>query len=61
MSQEIPERKNIVEYADKEQLEILVDICSIIYIARNISLRQDIIIQQLERIDTLFRDKQNYN
>jgi len=63
MTEEIPQLETIVDYSDKDKLAILDDICSRIYIARNISLRHDIIIKQLERIDTLFRDNeiQNYN
>jgi hypothetical protein len=54
--------KNITDYTDKEKLQILHDICLLIYIARNISLRHDIILDQLSKIDILFRDNsENFN
>jgi hypothetical protein len=39
-----------------EQLLILKEICNKIYIARNISLDNEGVIEQLELIDNLFRD-----
>lgn len=54
--------KNITDYTDKEQLQILRDICGRIYIARNIALRQDVILNELSKIDKLFRDNsENFN
>jgi hypothetical protein len=45
--------------------EVCYNICSQIYIARNITLDNDQIIKQLERIDNLLRDRSeegyNYN
>jgi len=42
------------------QLMILKDICNRMYIARNITMSQDSIVDNLEKIDRLFRDE-NYN
>lgn len=61
---EIPEKQNLKHvnsYSSLEQLTILKDICNRIYIARNIALSQKSIIENLEKIDTLFRDKDNFN
>lgn len=61
---EIPEKKDlkeIVNYPSLEQLLILKDICNRIYIARNITLSQDSVIDNLEKIDRLFRDRSNFN
>lgn len=61
---EIPEKQNLKHvnsYSSLEQLTILKDICNKIYIARNIALSQKSIIENLEKIDTLFRDKDNFN
>jgi hypothetical protein len=43
------------------QLLILKEICGKIYIARNISLSEKTIQEQLAKIDELFRDKENLN
>jgi len=53
--------KNIEDFDTLNQLLILKEICYKIYIARNISLNEETIIEQLEKIDGLFRDKDNYN
>ena len=61
---EIPDKqylKYINSYSSLEQLTILKDICNKIYIARNISLSHESIVENLERIDTLFRDRDNFN
>lgn len=61
---ELPEKKDlkeIVEYPSLEQLLILKDICNRIYIARNITLSQDSVIDNLEKIDKLFRDRSNFS
>jgi len=54
--------KHISDYSEKDQLIILTGIANRIYIARNIALRQDIILDELSKIDTLFRDNsENFN
>lgn len=53
--------KNIDDFSDEVQLQILKGICAKIYIARNIVPYEDMIIDQLEEIDRLFRDNENYN
>lgn len=60
----IPEKaklKSITDYPSLEQLTIMKDICNKIYIARNITMSSDTILEQMERIDVLFRDKSNFN
>lgn len=52
--------KRIDEYDSANQLMILKDICNAMYIARNITMSQDSMIDNLEKIDRLFRDE-NYN
>jgi hypothetical protein len=59
----ISDRKNlkrIDEYDSETQLRILRDVCSRIYISRNITMSQDMMIENLKKIDRLFRDE-NYN
>lgn len=51
----------INEYTAEEQLRILKRICHIIYIARNISMSQETILEQLAEIDILFRENENFN
>lgn len=54
----IPDKKDlkrINKYDALTQLTILKDICNRIYIARAISMSQDSIIDNLEKIDKLFR------
>ena len=49
---------------DPEYCELLLnckDICNQIYIARNISLSQDSILDALKKIDILMRDKESNN
>lgn len=46
----------INNYDSLKQLLILKEICNKIYIARNISLDNEGVIEQLELIDNLFRD-----
>lgn len=61
---EIPDKtklNHINGYPSLQQLLILKDICNKIYIARNISMSEEQIIDNLEKIDTLFRDKSNLN
>ena len=43
------------KYEPQEQLKILKELCNKIYIARNITLRQDTILEQLANVDSLFR------
>ena len=52
--------KRIENYDSLTQLMILKNICNKIYIARNISLSNESVIDNLEKIDKLFRDE-NYN
>lgn len=47
--------RRLYNYSSEQQLSILKDICNAIYIARNISLSQDCIVKELEKIDCLFR------
>jgi len=54
----IPDKKDlksINKYDSLTQLTILKDICNRIYIARSISMSQDSIIDNLEKIDKLLR------
>ena len=53
--------KRIDKYNSINQLMILKDICNSIYIARNIALSQESIVDSLEKIDKLFRDDESYN
>jgi hypothetical protein len=53
--------KTLQDFPSDEQLAILKDICNKIYIARNISMSPEMIIENLEEIDRLFRDKDNFN
>ena len=53
--------KRIDKYNSINQLMILKDICNSMYIARNISMSEEIIVDNLEKIDKLFRDDENYN
>ena len=52
--------KRIDKYDSLTQLMILKDICNRMYIARNITMSQDSMLDNLEKIDRLFRDE-NYN
>lgn len=52
---------SIDEFLPDDQLDLLRDICNRIYIARNISMSQEVILEQLVKIDTLFRDDENFN
>ncbi len=45
----------ISDYTEAEGYEIMREIMNKIYIARNINLNEKIIIEQLEKIDQLFR------
>jgi len=53
--------KYITKYDTLGQLMILKDICHKIYIARNITLNADTILEQMKSIDILFRNNENYN
>lgn len=52
--------KRLEEYDAADQLAILTDICHSIYIARNITLSSDVILDNLKKLDRLFRDE-NFN
>ena len=59
----VPDKKDlkrIDKYDSLTQLMILKDICNRMYIARNITMSQDSIVDNLEKLDILFRDE-NYN
>ena len=59
----VPDKKDlkrIDKYDSLTQLMILKDVCNRIYIARNITMSHDSMIDNLEKIDRLFRDE-NYN
>jgi len=61
---EIPDKQDlkfITKYEPLDQLEILQDICNRIYIARNISLSEEQILDNLEKIDKLFNFRENFN
>ena len=45
----------IHNYSPEEQLVLLTHICHQIYIARNISMNQAVMTENLKKIDTLFR------
>ena len=53
--------KSINKYDSLTQLMILKDICNRMYIARNITMSQDSIVDNFEKIDRLFRDDENWN
>lgn len=53
----LPKNKTINEYTPAEQLEILRYICNQIYIARNISLNEQTILDNLKNIDILFKEQ----
>ena len=58
MKIDIPDKKDlksINKYDSLTQLTILKDICNRIYIARNIAMSQDSIVDNLEKLDKLFR------
>ena len=44
----------IHNYSPEERLVLLTHICHQIYISRNISMSQEIILANLKKIDTLF-------
>lgn len=44
-----------------QQLMTLKEICNKIYIARNISLNHESVLEQLKEIDKLFREDENHN
>jgi hypothetical protein len=45
----------IHNYTREEQLVLLTHICHQIFIARNISMNQEVILANLKKIDTLFQ------
>lgn len=54
-------KTSITDYDSINQLLILKAICNQIYIARNISMNSEEIEKQMKMIDSLFRDKDNFN
>ena len=50
-----PKSKMIHEYTQEERLFLLNQICSEIYIARNISMDQKTILDNLKKIDKIYR------
>ncbi len=56
------ENEKDFENLSREQIhEECYWICSRIYIARNITLNNDTILKELEKIDRLLSSKENYN
>ena len=53
--------KNIDTYPESEQMLILRYVCNQLYIARNISLSEENMLELLEFIDRLFKDPDNFN
>lgn len=53
--------KNINDYDPLVQLSYLKNICNQIYIARNITLSNEKIVECLKKIDILFKDTENWN
>ncbi len=49
--------KRIENYTQAQMLVILLDICNSIYIARNITMDNDAVMDNLKKIDRLFRDE----
>lgn len=49
-------KKRIFDFRSDEQRTIMLDICNRIYIARNITLSEDSIVEELKKIDCLFKD-----
>ncbi len=49
--------KRIESYTQAQMLVILLDICNSIYIARNITMDNDAVMDNLKKIDRLFRDE----
>lgn len=61
---EIPDKQDlkfITKYKPFDQLEILRDIGNRIYIARHISLSEEQMRENLEKIDMLFNCRENFN
>ena len=50
----LKELKRIHEYSKEEQLLLLDGICARIYIARNISMHHQAILDELSKIDKLY-------
>lgn len=50
-----PQLKLIHEYSDADRLFLLNQICAEIYIARNISMNHETVLDNLGRIDRLYR------
>lgn len=55
------EYKSIWEFTNPEQLRILKEICNKIFICRNVTNDSFQLIEQLQEIDRLFKDTENYN
>jgi hypothetical protein len=49
-------KKRILDFSSDEQRTIMLDICNRIYMARNITLSEETILNELKKIDCLFRD-----
>lgn len=49
-------KKRIFDFCSDEQRTIMLDICNRIYTARNITLSEDSILEELKKIDCLFND-----
>ena len=53
-------KSNNTDDLDRDIAEVCREICNKIYIARNITLDNNMIIKQLERIDYLLRDRNEF-
>jgi hypothetical protein len=49
-------KKRILDFSSDEQRTIMLDICNRIYMARNITLSEETILDELKKIDCLFRN-----
>ena len=49
-------KKRILDFSSDEQRTIMLDICNRIYMARNITLSEETILDELKKIDCLFKD-----
>ena len=53
-------KKRIYDFNSDEQRTLMLDICNRIYIARNITLSEENLFEELRKIDSLFRETE-YN
>jgi len=55
-----PQLKSITDYTSEEVIFLLTHICNQIYISRNISMNKEIFLDQLGKIDKLFRTQDGH-